>query len=173
MTFLLAPDPDWPERARAVIAQWRATINGLTVVHHIGSTSIPGMPAKPILDLMPVFESLTAQLAAQSSIEAMAYEWLGDYGLSGRSYARLDDPKTGQRQVQAHCYAHGHCDIARHLAFRDALRANAPLRAGYASLKAACAARHPEGGSAYGACKASWIDKTEARALSRAQETAV
>ena len=173
MTLLVAPDPDWPQRAADEIARWCAAVDGLSEVHHIGSTSITGMPAKPIIDLMPVFVGGDAQLAAQSSIETLGYEWLGEYGLPGRSYARLDDLVTGHRQFQAHCYTLGHADIARHLAFRDALRANAALRAGYASVKSACAARHPEGGQAYGACKSAWIDKTEARALSRTQETPV
>ena len=170
MSLLVAPDPDWPGRASDEIARWLSAVQGLQTVHHIGSTSIPGMPAKPIIDLLPVFEDTIAQQAAQSAVEAMGYEWLCAYGLEGRAYARLDDPQTGVRQVQAHCYPHGHADIARHLAFRDALRENAALRTGYASVKGACAARHPEGGTAYGACKSDWIDKTEARALVRQQE---
>lgn len=173
MTLLVAPNPDWVQRATAEIERWCDTIQGLIAVHHIGSTSVAGLPAKPIIDLMPVFEDTNAQLAAQESLEAMGYECLGAYGLEGRSYARLDNPDTGQRQVQAHGYAKGHNDIARHLAFRDALRSNAALRAGYAAVKGACAARHPEGGQAYGACKSDWIDKTEARALARSQESPV
>jgi GrpB-like predicted nucleotidyltransferase (UPF0157 family) len=171
MTLLVAPDPDWPHRASEEIARWSAAVKGLTTIHHIGSTAIPGMPAKPIIDLLPVFEDAAAQLAAQSNIETMGYDWLGECGLPGRSYARLDDPETGRRLIQAHCYASGHADIARHLAFRDALRSNAALRAGYASVKGACAARHPEGGKGYGTCKSEWIDKAEVRALSRTQET--
>ncbi|MEO9824929.1 MAG: GrpB family protein [Paracoccaceae bacterium] len=171
MSLLVAPDPAWPKRAVTEIERWLEAVDGLTTVHHIGSTSILGMPAKPIIDLLPVFENEPAQHAAQTAVEAMGYEWLGAYGLEGRSYARMDDADTGVRQVQAHCYALGHADIARHLAFRDALRDNAALRAGYASIKGACAARHPEGGAAYGACKSDWIDKAEARALARREET--
>lgn len=171
MTLLVAPDPQWPARAADEIDRWSATLTGLITVHHIGSTSIFGMPAKPIIDLLPVFETQEAQLAAQGDVEAMGYDWLGEFGLPGRSYARLDAPETGVRQFQAHCYPQGSAEITRHLAFRDALRSNAALRAGYASIKGACAARHPEGGAAYGACKAGWIDKAEARALARQQET--
>ncbi|NNE87426.1 MAG: GrpB family protein [Silicimonas sp.] len=167
MTFLVAPDPDWPNRAAREIARWKSAVKGLKTVHHIGSTSIPGMPAKQVIDLLPVFEDEKAQKAAQNAVEALGYEWLGTYGLEGRAYARLDDADSGVRQVQSHCYAEDHPDIRRHLAFRDALRSNGVLRAGYASVKAACAARHPEGGAAYGTCKSEWIDKTEARALER------
>lgn len=167
MSLLVAPDPAWPERAAREIARWQDAVGGLITVHHIGSTSIPGMPAKPVIDLLPVFADVAAQIAAQAAIEGLGYEWLNAYGLEGRIYARFDDPQTGVRLVQAHGYAQGHPDIKRHLAFRDALRANAALRAGYASIKGACAARHPEGGADYGACKSAWIDKTEALALER------
>ena len=167
MTLLVAPDPNWPAQASDEIARWLKAVKGLIKIHHIGSTSIAGMPAKPLIDLMPVFSSDSAQQAAQSNVEKLGYEWLGAYGIEGRSYARCDDQDTGERRFQVHCYANGHTDVKRHLAFRDALQANAALRAGYASVKAACAARHPEGGQEYGACKSSWIDKTEARALER------
>ena len=167
MSLLVAPDPDWPRRAAEECGRWHEAVDGLKDVHHIGSTAIAGMPAKPVIDLMPVFEDVAAQTAAQEAVESLGYAWLGAYGLEGRSYARLDAPETGVRLVQAHGYAHGHPDIKRHLAFRDALRANAALRAGYASVKGSCAARHPEGGAGYWACKSAWIDKTEALALER------
>ena len=143
MSLLVAPDPDWPRRAEEEAAKWLASVPGLVRVHHIGSTSVPGLPAKPILDLLPVFRDVLAQEAAQPAVEGLGYEWMGAFGLDGRSYARRDDPATGKRQVHAHGYPKGHADIARHLAFRDALRGNASLRAAYASIKAACAARHP------------------------------
>lgn len=167
MTFLSAPDPKWSEEARAEIARWQEGITGLLDIHHIGSTSVPGLPAKPILDLLAVFDTPQSQEASRGGLASLGYEWMGEYGLPGRSYARLDDPITGQRIVQAHGYATGHPDIARHLAFRDALRSNQALRVAYTSIKAACAARHPEGGEAYGACKSEWIRKTEAKALER------
>ncbi|RZW04024.1 MAG: GrpB family protein [Rhodobacteraceae bacterium] len=167
MSLIVAPDPAWPRLAAAEIARWREGVPGLVDVHHIGSTSVPGLPAKPILDLLPVFRDDAHRDDAQGPVERLGYEWMGEYGLAGRAYARADDAQTGARRVHAHGYAEGHPDIARHLAFRDALRENAALRAGYTSVKAACAARHPDGGADYGACKKSWIDQVEARALER------
>lgn len=165
MSLLVAYDPDWPALAQATADMWRKSVSGIVTVHHIGSTSIPGLPAKPIIDLLPVFSDAAAADAARPAVEAMGYEWMGALGLPGRRYCRKFDPDTGQRRVHAHAYVQGHADIRRHLAFRDALRANAPLRVAYASVKAACAARHPDGGSGYGDCKSAWIAKTEARAL--------
>ncbi|MXQ07553.1 GrpB family protein [Alphaproteobacteria bacterium GH1-50] len=167
MSLLSPPDPEWPSQAAHEIARWRATVPGLVTVHHIGSTSIPGLPAKPIIDLLPVFTDDAARDDAGGAVQAMGYEWMGAYGLPGRAYCRLIDPETGIRRFHAHGYSQDHPDIRRHLAFRDALRDNAALRAAYTSVKAACAARHPEGGADYGACKSGWIDKAERRALER------
>ncbi len=153
--------------AKAETAKLLDATDGIIAVHHIGSTSVPGLPAKPIIDLMPEFKTDDARRGARSAFEGLGYEWMGNYGLNGRSYARKMDPITGKRRVHAHGYTVGHPDIRRHLAFRDALRANASLRAAYTSVKASCAARFPDGGENYQACKSAWIDKAEQRALER------
>ena len=160
-------DGTWQTQANDEMQCWHDTVEGLITVHHIGSTAVHGLPAKPILDLLPVFADEAAADASRGAGEAMGYEWMGAFGLDGRRYCRRFDPDTGERRVHAHAYVQGHADIRRHLAFRDALRDNASLRAAYASVKGACAARHPEGGAAYGTCKSAWIAKAEARALER------
>lgn len=167
MSLIVAPDPEWPAMAQEEISRWmRADLPGLVEVFHIGSTSVPGLPAKPIIDLLPVFDTLDSADAARAGIEALGYEWMGAFGLPDRRYVRLDDA-AGQRRVQAHCYPQGSPEITRHLAFRDALRSNASLRAGYTSVKARCAALHPGDRDAYGDCKSDWVAKAEARALER------
>ena len=164
---LIAPaDAGWPALAQRECDRWRAAdLPGLLRIHHIGSTSVPSMPAKPVLDLLPEFQSLDALDAARPGNEGLGYVWLGEFGLAGRRYCRLDHPETGKRAVQAHAYVQGSPEITRHLVFRDALRGNASLRAGYASVKGKCAALHPGDARGYGDCKADWIQKVEARAL--------
>ena len=153
--------------AEAEISALMKTISDLIAVHHIGSTSVPGLPSKPIVDLMPEFSSDEARLAARIGLEELGYEWMGEFGLSGRSYSKKIDPFSGRRLFHMHAYTTGHPGLVRHLAFRDALRDNASLRAAYTSVKASCAARFPEGGENYQACKSEWIDKAEKRALDR------
>ncbi|WP_293576740.1 GrpB family protein [Phaeobacter sp.] len=168
MTPLVAPDPGWPAQCHAEADRWReAGLTGLVQVHHIGSTAVPGLPAKPIIDMLPVFADMDALDAARPQIEALGYEWMGEFGLPGRRYCRRDDPQTGRRLFQAHCYVAGSGEITRHLAFRDALRDNASLRAGYSAVKGKCAALHPGDLSGYGDCKSGWIKKVEARALAQ------
>ena len=170
MSLLHAPDPRWSDLAEEETKELIARIPTLVGVQHIGSTSVPGLPAKPIIDLLPIFPDAATQAASQELFEAMGYEWLGEFGLPGRAYVRKSDPESGSRLFQAHCYVQGDPGVIRHVAFRDALRENASLRAAYISVKAACAARHPEGGEHYGNCKSDWINKTEARAVTRFHE---
>lgn len=168
MSLLVAPDPSWQAAAHQEAARWRETaISGLIVLHHIGSTSVPGLPAKPVIDLLPVFDSPASAQAARPALERLGYIWRGENGLEGRCYATRPASDTGALPIHAHAYAQGHPAIARHLAFRDALTANAALRAAYAAVKAAAAARHPEGGQAYVDAKGPWIEKTTNLALQK------
>ncbi|MEX0284041.1 MAG: GrpB family protein [Paracoccaceae bacterium] len=168
MSVLSPYDPTWPDTAQAEIRRWKnANLAGLIAIHHIGSTSVPGLPAKPIIDLLPVFDSMESCESARNPLETLGYEWMGEFGLPERRYVRLSDPETGKRRIQAHCYTVGSEEITRHLAFRDALRSNPTLRAGYTSVKSRCAALHPGDHAAYGDCKSDWIAKVEAKALER------
>ena len=164
MIRLAAPDPDWPTQAAAEAARWDG-IDGMKSIHHIGSTAVPGLIAKPILDLMPVFTDADAMEASRPDLERLGYEWMGAYGLPGRRYVRRDDPETGERLSQAHCYAEGHEDIRRHLAFRDALRSREDLRMAYGALKSRCASDYGHDAGQYADCKSDWIKRVEAEAL--------
>ena len=170
MSLLVAPDPDWPRQAQCEADRWRsAKLDGLIAIHHIGSTAVPGLPARAIIDLLPVFQNLECCDRSRQALEDLGYDWLGEFGLPGRRYLCRDDPATGQRLFQIHCFAANAPDIRRHLAFRDALMHNPPLRAAYTAQKAHCAARHPQGGRDYGNCKSSWINRVEQKALEQQQ----
>ena len=146
--------------------RWRAVFGtALVAIHHIGSTSVPGLAAKPVIDMLPVFKDRACRDAAEAGVLQLGYEWLGAFGLPGRRYCRRDDPETGCRIFQAHAYAEGSPEIRRHLAFRDWLRADSGNARGYEQEKRRCAGLFPHGGPAYQDCKAAWIDEAEVRAL--------
>jgi GrpB-like predicted nucleotidyltransferase (UPF0157 family) len=163
---LVPHSPLWAEIARAEAARLKQAVGDpLLRVEHMGSTAIPGIMAKPIIDFIPIFVSLEATDAAQSRIEALGYDYLGEFGIPTRRYCRLNDPLTGKRKFQLHCFAEDSPQIARHLAFRDYLRAHPEIAKEYEAVKQRAAELHPDNVLQYNDAKNDWIKQTEQDAL--------
>lgn len=132
--------PGWAADYRAEADIVRAAMGDrLIAVHHIGSTAIPDILAKPIIDMLGVARSLDTVDDATPALVAAGYEAMGDFGIEGRRYFRKHDG-TGVRTHHLHVFAAGSPHIARHLAFRDYLRANPERAAAYSDLKQVLAA---------------------------------
>lgn len=155
-------DETWAEAGNAAALEFAAATGA--ELHHIGSTSVPGLAAKPTLDLLPLFSDLASMEAGQSAIRALVYDWLGPFGLPRRRYCRRMS-RVGQLRVNAHCYVVGDIEAVRHIAYRDHLRIHPDRAAAYEIVKRTCAAQHALDGAAYGQCKSAWIDTEEAVAL--------
>lgn len=160
---LVEYDADWPRQAAERAARLRVLEPVLVAVHHIGSTSVPGLIAKPIIDLMPLVSDLAALDPERGAVEALGYQWHGEVGIVGRRYCTQDI--GGRRVAQLHFFAMGDPGVLRHLAFRDYLRAHAGIAAAYAAEKRRARDLHPGDHQAYGAEKQAWIDRVEAEAL--------
>ena len=165
-TVELAPhDPAWAATARAESERLKGTLGPtLIVVHHIGSTSIPGIKAKPIVDLMPLVRSLDDLDAQAERIKSLGYDWRGEFGIAGRRFCTLNDEQTGKRAIHVHFFADGWPDTYRHLNFRDYLKAHPDEARLYEAQKLSAAARHPNDVEAYTDAKGPWIQACEHRA---------
>ena len=157
-------DPEWPlkyERERKAIAEILDG-NGISI-YHIGSTSVPGLAAKPIIDMMAVVRSLEKVDDARGKFSELGYEYLGEFGIAGRRYFR----KGGdERTHQIHIFqADDWNNIERHLAFRDYMRTHEKERAEYAEIKTALAQRFPYDIDGYCDGKDAFVREMEKRAL--------
>ncbi|MGN7385792.1 GrpB family protein [Sporosarcina sp. SAFN-015] len=108
--------------------------------HHIGSTSIHGLSAKPIIDIMPVVKDITQIDQYDGKMAAIGYEAKGENGIVGRRYFQ----KGGdERTHHVHFYEKGSSEIHRHLAFRDFLREHPEKAKAYGDLKEKLAQQFP------------------------------
>ena len=126
-------------------------------VQHIGSTAVPGLSAKPIIDILAGVESIT--IAEQLALPLCN----SGYTTSSEFNDSLQDRKwfmrweNGHRTHHLHLVVHDGCVWRERLKFRDALRASPALATRYAALKAELAATHPHDREAYTAAKTDFI----------------
>ncbi len=131
-------------------------------VHHVGSTAVPGLAAKPTIDIMAGVRSLEESRACFASLAEAEYQY-APYRPDEMHWFCKPDP--ARRTFHLHLVP---CDSPRFgatLAFRDALRSDSALAAEYAALKQRLAERFAEDREAYTAAKADFILAASARAL--------
>jgi GrpB-like predicted nucleotidyltransferase (UPF0157 family) len=156
---------EWPECAQREIERLTDALGSVLYgVHHVGSTAVPGLAAKPIFDLMPVAADMSLIDDAVAIFERLGYHGWGELGISGRRYFTRDT-ESGTRKAQLHCFQMDSPHVERHLAFRDYLRAHPAICSSYQSEKLRCSLLHPRDSHAYSDCKADWIIRVEAEAL--------
>lgn len=157
-------NPAWPEMYRQE-AMWMKSIlkENCVEIHHIGSTAVPGLAAKPIIDIMAAVRELSDVDKKCSLFEEAGYEYLGEFGIRGRRYLR----KGGdERTHQVHIFSENDTEnLIRHLAFRDYMRSHAEEREQYAALKKELAQKYPYDIDDYCDGKDAFVKKIEKQAL--------
>lgn len=158
-------DPAWRDR----FAEQRPVVEELLgpwlagPVEHVGSTSVPGLRAKPVIDMLAPVNSLTSARAAVPVLATAGWLfWPDDPGRHYRLWFLRPRPEA--RTHHLHLIENGHPHALALLAFRDALRADAALRSDYADLKERLARQHPDNRNAYSNAKGDFV----VRALRRA-----
>ncbi|WP_116947595.1 GrpB family protein [Jiangella endophytica] len=133
-------DPGWPAQADAAVRELRAALPGLfDDLEHIGSTSVPGLAAKPIIDLMASVSSLDAVTAREDALVALGYRRL-DTGMRGRLFYPRDGD-SGRRTHHLHVVTADTWETRNERLLRDHLREHAEAAARYGALKRGLAAR--------------------------------
>lgn len=131
---VVRPDPNWQKlflsESRKIMLVFGAN---LLSIHHIGSTAIPGIYAKPVIDILAVASNLRNLDSCDSAMTRLGYEVMGEFGIPDRRYYRKDI--NGVRAFQLHSFEKGSPQIRRHLAFRDYLNSRPDAAAAYSELK--------------------------------------
>lgn len=134
-------DPMWKEKYEKEAAKITDILKDILVsIDHIGSTSVEGLAAKPIIDILPVVTDIKKVDAYNAEFRALGYECMGEFGISGRRYFR----KGGEENRTFHVHVFGQestHDIRRHLAVRDYLRSHKEEADAYGELKKKLAAK--------------------------------
>jgi GrpB-like predicted nucleotidyltransferase (UPF0157 family) len=133
-------------------------------LHHIGSTAIPGIRAKPIIDLLLEVTDVAELDGRASDMEELGYEGKGEFGIPGRRYFRKDNA-SGVRTHHVHAFQAGSPEVERHLAFRDYMIAHPAAAQAYSELKQELAREHPDDIGAYVAGKDPFIKEHQPRAI--------
>ena len=161
------PDPAWAEAGRSEAARLTALLDEAAVppVHHIGSTAVPDLAAKPILDF--AVASTDRHATAHGLHVRLDEDWVlvpdGLHPLPIRLLVRVVGLR---RHSHLQVIDVGDPHLGRLLAFRDALRADPEARASYAAAKRTAATAHTEDRAAYTAAKAASIAETLSRTAS-------
>ena len=153
---LVPHNPEWSqlaeEEAKRILEQLSISVIG---IYHIGSTSVPGIKAKPILDFVIEVEDLDEFIQSAEALEELGYISKGEYGIPGRQFFTKDT--DGERSHHLHVFQQGHPDIERHLVFRDFLRANLEAAREYEKIKEKLAKRFPQKSGSYTEAKSDFI----------------
>ena len=155
---LLAHDEHWhqlfaDEKARIADAAGALVL----AIEHVGSTSVCGIAAKPILDIAVAVPDKASGELAVAPLENLGYIYRGENGIAGRFYFVKGAPEA--RTQHLHMYPAGSEEFENHLAFRDYLRRNPPAAARYDRLKKTLAEKYPNDRDAYLDGKAAFVGR--------------
>ncbi|WP_242056442.1 MULTISPECIES: GrpB family protein [unclassified Nostoc] len=162
---VVPPNPKWVEEFKAESKQIASVMEkNIISIHHIGSTAIPGIYAKPVIDFLIEVKDIRKVDEHSAAMVAIGYEAMGEFGLPGRRYFRKNS-SPGIRTHNVHTYEVGSSEITRHLAFRDYMIAHPDAAQQYSELKRRLAKKYPEDIEGYMDGKDEFIKAMEKKAL--------
>jgi GrpB-like predicted nucleotidyltransferase (UPF0157 family) len=164
---LVAYDPVWPDRFETEAAALEAAIGAYAIggIHHVGSTAVPGLDAKPIIDILVGVRSLEESRACFEPLAQLGYLYVPYLPTEMHWFCK---PHPSRRTHHLHLVP---VDSERYrdvVAFRDRLRGDRGLAVGYAALKRTLASRFENDREAYTEAKSDFIRRALAEPTSGA-----
>jgi GrpB-like predicted nucleotidyltransferase (UPF0157 family) len=157
-------DPQWPAMFEAERLRIQQKLGHLVrEIHHVGSTAVLGIKAKPEIDLLIVVNSISEINAINSSMAELGYDVRGECGIEGRHYYSKNSQSA--RTHKAHVCEISHSNVARQIAFRDYMRDHPKDAEEYAVLKMRLAKSNSKGMAEYLEGKQSYIERITNMAL--------
>jgi GrpB-like predicted nucleotidyltransferase (UPF0157 family) len=141
-------DPAWSARFAAAAAALVTLVpTGLVAVEHVGSTAVPGLAAKPIIDVLLLLDDVTRLDALEAAFGARGFVAKGEFGIPGRRYFSRGPDHA--RTEHVHAFSAGAPEAQRHRDLRDYLIAHPAAARRYGETKRRLARAHPEDIHAY------------------------
>jgi GrpB-like predicted nucleotidyltransferase (UPF0157 family) len=148
-------DPDWPRIFGGLKDRiWPSVCDVAVAIEHVGSTAVPGMAAKPVIDVDIVVASRADLLSLTQRLETLGYRHRGNLGIEDREAFRAPEDQPAH-----HLYACVGDSLAfqNHIAVRDFLRAHPSEAAAYSSLKKQLAQRFRDERERYQQAKTDFV----------------
>lgn len=157
--------PEWKRQFSDEAKQIRQAFgDDIAAIHHIGSTAIPRIFAKPTIDILVEISRLSVADERAGEMEKIGYVVKGEYGISERRYFQKFD-RTGASAFHVHVFQTGSPNVTRHIAFRDYLYSFPEKAAAYSRLKQALADERGLLCDDYQTRKAPFVEGLQAEAI--------
>ena len=158
-----AYDPRWPREFEAIRRELEAALGETAVgIEHVGSTSVPGLSAKPIIDIDVVIADHGALPEAVRKLAEIGYCWEGDLGIPDRE-AFCYEGKDHLCQHHLYVCPADSEELHRHITFRNYLRSHPEAAAAYGTVKEEAARLYPDSIEGYMAHKAAIVEELYGR----------
>lgn len=165
-------DREWPSKFLEESTKIMGVIGDTVVeVEHVGSTAVPGLCAKPIIDIMVGIRKLIDAENCIVPLESIAYEYVPEYEVSipERRYFRKGPSEMPNKHFHLHMVEHGSDFWKRHLLFRDYLRTHPGAALEYCELKKRLASKYRLNREAYTEAKTTFIESIVSKAKTSQQ----
>ncbi|HDX9489613.1 hypothetical protein CN300_23060 [Bacillus thuringiensis] len=152
----------WSEKFQMEAERLKTAMPETVKIHHIGSTSVPGLAAKPIIDMIMEVESIERVDRWNERFIELGYIVKGENGISGRRF--FIHGTEEKRSYHLHVFEKGNPEIVRHLAFRDYMMAHCEEAEAYATLKKELAEKYTYDGTLYTEGKNKFVRNVDEKA---------